>query len=148
MSCEYCSKEFNRPAGPWACPYCGQLWGVPPAPFYIVEIGNKRSGPIYANGGNRSFLKVGLTYEVCGPAKDGTPELIAACPNQEAAELVKRALESLPPAGDQLLALIRASVGKIDAIKRYRALTGADLRTAKDAVESTAERYGHKWQGY
>jgi hypothetical protein len=24
--CEFCSQSFNRPAGPFACPYCRQSW--------------------------------------------------------------------------------------------------------------------------
>jgi hypothetical protein len=69
----------------------------PAGPFHIVEIGNTLSAPGNALGGDKRFLKVGLTREVCGPGPDGGPVLIAACPTQEAAERVKRALENLPP---------------------------------------------------
>jgi hypothetical protein len=60
----------------------------PAGPFHIVEIGSAR-------GGDTRLLKVGLTREVVGPAADGGPELIAACPDQDAAERVMRALELL-----------------------------------------------------
>ena len=46
--------------------------------------------------GDKHLLKAGLTREILGPAPDGGPMFIAACPTQAAAELVKRALENLP----------------------------------------------------
>jgi hypothetical protein len=52
------------------------------------------------------------------------------------------------PAGGPADALERelrellASGGKIAAIRRHREATGADLRTAKDAVEAIARRHG------
>ena len=69
-------------------------------PYYIVEIGSTITTPGNIAGGKtkRLNLKVGLTREVCGRGADGGTELIAACPTQEAAERVKRALENLPPA--------------------------------------------------
>jgi len=111
--CEFCSKPFNRPAGEaFTCPYCGKVWQAnDPArrcPYSIVEIGGTITTPGNATGGNKRFLKVGLTREVCGPGADGGPELIAACPTQEAAERVKRALESLP----ELQAACKAAIDR------------------------------------
>ena len=63
--------------------------------IFIVEIGECVTVPGNVLGGDKRFPKVGLTREVVGPGADGGPELIAACPDQESAELVKRALENL-----------------------------------------------------
>ena len=89
----YVTVNCARYALAWAVP----VEVEPPRPYYIVEIGNTVSTPGNALGGDKRFLKVGLTREVCGPGPDGGPVLIAACPTQEAAERVKRALENLPP---------------------------------------------------
>lgn len=24
--CEFCNQSYNRPAGPFTCPYCGHVW--------------------------------------------------------------------------------------------------------------------------
>lgn len=45
-----------------------------------------------------------------------------------------------------LLELLRAK-GKLEAIRYYRAQTGCDLKTAKDAVEELARRHGIASQG-
>ena len=63
--------------------------------IFIVEIGGRVTVPGNVLGGDKRFLTVGLTREVVGPGADGGPELIAACPDQASAELVKRALENL-----------------------------------------------------
>jgi hypothetical protein len=102
--CEFCSKPFNRPAGEaFTCPYCGKVWKAnDPArrcPYYIVETSNKITTPGNIAGGEDQALNLlGFTRQVFGRGADGGMELIAACPTQEAAERVKRALENLPSA--------------------------------------------------
>ena len=46
-----------------------------------------------------------------------------------------------PPERDELVALIRQD-RKIHAIKRYREMTGADLRTAKNAIDALHDELG------
>jgi peptide-methionine (S)-S-oxide reductase len=63
-------------------------------------------------------------------------------------EELQRALEAGPPQqapvgslDEELLGLLREG-GKIEAIKRYRAATGAGLKESKDAVEALEARHG------
>jgi len=62
--------------------------------FQIVAIGaHKLPEGCNAIGGDRKFLKAGLTHEIVGPGPDGGPVLLAACPNLQAAQAIKQALE-------------------------------------------------------
>jgi hypothetical protein len=77
----------------------------PAVDFRIVEIGEHSPASGNAKGGDKRFLRLGLTREVVGPKAysryamtPGGPEVIAVCPTQEAAERVKRALELVDPA--------------------------------------------------
>jgi len=109
--CEFCSKPFNRPAGEaFTCPYCGKVWKpLPTGPYYIVETSNRITTPGNIAGGEDQALNLlGFTRQVFGRGADGGMELIAACPTQEAAERVKRALESLP----ELQAACKAAIDR------------------------------------
>ena len=61
----------------------------------IIAIGEtKLSRGCDAIGGDKRFLKVGLTHEIIGIGPDGGPVLLAACPNLPAAQAIKLALEN------------------------------------------------------
>lgn len=62
--------------------------------FTIVKIGSTEvAAGCDAIGGDKRLLKVGLTHEIIGVGKDGGPVLLAACPNLQAAQAIKVALE-------------------------------------------------------
>lgn len=62
--------------------------------FRIIAIGaHELPAGCDSIGGDRKLLKVGLTHEIVGPGPDGGPVLLAACPNLQAAQAIKQALE-------------------------------------------------------
>ena len=135
--CPRCDQD-NAP-GASHCEQCGAALPREPEP----ELASAHSGEL--EGELRALLAAGKKIEAIKRFREATGAGLKA-----AIEAVE-ALAALPGGGalgDDLGSLEGELVGllgagrKIDAIKRYREATGADLKAAKDAVEALARRHG------
>ena len=136
-NCKLCQKSV--PADAEQCPHCGAWLDRPAGRPKRESKGDSLEDQVRALLAEGKKIDAVRLYQQQTGA--GLAEAKTAVERIERGENPTEAAAAADAVEQQVLDLLKAGK-KIDAIKVYRQLAHADLKTAKDAVEALAARHG------